>query len=160
MVIERIELIANNEGISLFELERKIGASRGLFYKAKQGKNDIQSKWLSLIVENFPLYSAKWLLTGEGAMMATQDDSDTPITPPPVSPISKSTILVQLIDKLAEQAELIGNLSAEKRILDAEKRALEAEKRALEAELQLLREQTTMGLLSADGAFSSTAQIG
>lgn len=61
---DRIAHIAKREGITVFELEREIGASKGTLYKAVRGNTDIQSKWLSKLAIRFPHYSAKWLLTG------------------------------------------------------------------------------------------------
>nr|DAT39302.1 MAG TPA: SOS-response transcriptional repressor [Caudoviricetes sp.] len=65
MIIERIKIMADTEGISLAELERKIGASQSTLSKAYKGKKDIQSKWLTAIVMLYPQYSADWILTGE-----------------------------------------------------------------------------------------------
>lgn len=77
-VIERINQIAEIEGVSIFEIERKIGASKGTLYKALQKNTDIQSKWLSKVVENYPLYSTSWLLTGKGDM--TREDRKSSIS--------------------------------------------------------------------------------
>ncbi|MDY6122109.1 MAG: hypothetical protein SPI72_03410 [Porphyromonas sp.] len=74
-VIERINQIAETEGVSIFEIERKIGASRGTLYKALQKNTDIQAKWLSKVVENYPLYSTSWLLTGRGDMIKEEHKS-------------------------------------------------------------------------------------
>lgn len=65
-ILERISQIADLENITIGKIEQKIGASKGVLYKAIQKGSDIQSKWLVLIVENFPLYRAEWLLTGKG----------------------------------------------------------------------------------------------
>lgn len=79
---ERIGQLANNEGISIFELERVIGASKGTVYKAIQKNTDIQAKWISKIVENYTLYSPDWLLTGSGEMIrAGHQPNMIPATP-------------------------------------------------------------------------------
>lgn len=79
---ERIGQLANNEGISIFELERVIGASKGTVYKAIQKNTDIQAKWISKIVENYTLYSPDWLLTGSGEMIrAGYQPNMIPATP-------------------------------------------------------------------------------
>ena len=67
-ILSRIEKIADSEGITITALERKIGASKGVLSRAVANGTDIQSKWVQLIVENYPLYSANWLLTGRGKM--------------------------------------------------------------------------------------------
>lgn len=70
-ILSRINEIATREGITITALERCIGASRGVISKAIKNSTDIQSKWLVLICENFPQYSAHWLLTGNGNMLST-----------------------------------------------------------------------------------------
>lgn len=68
-ILLRFEEIARREGISIGALERKIGASKGVISRAITNGTDIQSKWLVNIVENYPSYSADWLLTGDGPML-------------------------------------------------------------------------------------------
>lgn len=65
-VLDRIAQIAEREQISIGKLERIIGASKGVLSRAISNKSDIQSKWISRIVENYPQYSGDWLLTGNG----------------------------------------------------------------------------------------------
>ncbi len=61
--------MAAHEGITIGAIEKKIGASRGVLSKAIKNGTDIQSKWLALICEEFPHFSPKWLLLGEGEMI-------------------------------------------------------------------------------------------
>ncbi|HPW66062.1 MAG TPA: S24 family peptidase [Salinivirgaceae bacterium] len=68
-MIERIRKIIENEQISVRAFEQKIKASNGLIRKAIANNTDIQSKWVTNIVENYPQYSADWLLTGSGSML-------------------------------------------------------------------------------------------
>lgn len=68
-ILDRIQKIASNEGIKIGALERQIGASKGVISRAINNGTDIQSKWIQIIVENYPLYSAEWLLTGRGEML-------------------------------------------------------------------------------------------
>lgn len=68
-VLSRIQDIARNEGITIGALERCIGASKGVLSRAISNGTDIQSKWISILVENYPQYSPAWLLTGEGTML-------------------------------------------------------------------------------------------
>ncbi|MCC8035896.1 MAG: peptidase S24 [Rikenellaceae bacterium] len=65
-ILLRIQEIAVNEGITISALERKIGASKGVLSRAINHNTDIQAKWLQSLVENYPAYSEKWLLTGRG----------------------------------------------------------------------------------------------
>lgn len=74
-IIPRIKQIALNEDITIGALERVIGASKGVLSRAIANGTDIQSKWLQAIVENYPQYSAQWLLTGDGEMLNTNRPS-------------------------------------------------------------------------------------
>lgn len=112
-ILSRIKLLAENEGITIGALERKIGASKGVLSRAISNGTDIQSKWLVSIVENYPRYSAQWLLTGRGDMfvdMESKGNSNDSVKEKDPS----SQILLDLIDKkdnlIREQCELIGRL--------------------------------------------------
>lgn len=74
-VLSRIKIIADNEGITLTMLEKNIGASKGVLTKALAKNTDIQSKWVTLVAENYPHYSAKWILTGKGPMRLEKDEN-------------------------------------------------------------------------------------
>ncbi len=79
----RINEIAMRQGISIGMMEKSIGASKGVLSRALKNDTDIQSKWITLIIENYPQYNANWLLTGIGDMLLEEDDSmvnETPIT--------------------------------------------------------------------------------
>ena len=68
-ILSRIQEIASNGGITIGAMERTIGASKGMLSRAINNGTDIQAKWLSIIVENYPRYSTGWLLTGAGSML-------------------------------------------------------------------------------------------
>lgn len=68
-ISDRIKKIAENEGISLYALEKKINASKGVLYISATKGTDVNSKWLSSIIKLYPKYSSEWLLTGEGNMI-------------------------------------------------------------------------------------------
>ena len=73
-ILEKIAQIAQNEGITIGALEKSIGASKGVLSRALTQGTDIQFKWVGKIVENYPHYSAQWLLTGEGEMLLSSSD--------------------------------------------------------------------------------------
>lgn len=81
-ILDRINEIALSESITITELERVIGASKGVLSRALKNKTDVNSKWIQNIVENYPLYSTRWLLTGEGNMFK---DDNSPHTLIPVN---------------------------------------------------------------------------
>jgi hypothetical protein len=64
-LLTRIKEIAEKEGVTVGFIEKQIGASKGVLSRAIKNNTDIQAKWLQTIVENYPGYSAAWLLTGE-----------------------------------------------------------------------------------------------
>lgn len=64
--------MADREGMSVSAFEVTIGASKGVFTRALTNGTDIQSKWLISLLENYPDYSAEWLLRGEGPMLCAQ----------------------------------------------------------------------------------------
>jgi phage repressor protein C with HTH and peptisase S24 domain len=68
-ILRRIKLIVDREGDTITSLENKIGASKGVLSRALKNDSDIQSKWVQLIVENYPLYNAEWLLIGKGDIL-------------------------------------------------------------------------------------------
>ena len=86
-------------------MERSLGASKGVLSRAISNGTDIQSKWIQILVENYPLYSSEWLLTGTGNML--KSDLDKPIeahkrsTEPPKSSNKRRGIPLIPIDAVA-----------------------------------------------------------
>lgn len=72
-ILDRISKISENEGITITSLEKAIGASKGVLSRAIAKKTDILSKWTQAVVENYPQYSANWLLTGKGPMLRDEN---------------------------------------------------------------------------------------
>lgn len=72
--IDRIKLMADHENIKITALEKQIGASKGVLSRAFNNKTDIQSKWLTKIIENYPQYDSLWLLTGKGEMLTEKEN--------------------------------------------------------------------------------------
>lgn len=88
-ILSRIQEIATNEGIKIGALEKRIGASKGVLSRAINNGTDIQSKWIQVLVENYPLYSTEWLLTGKGCML--KDDGDNVEAPPATNSLTVGT---------------------------------------------------------------------
>lgn len=78
-IISRISELADLEKITITALERQIGASKGVLSRALSKNTDIQSKWVGLIVENYPHFNAGWLLTGKGEMLIQEEKADISI---------------------------------------------------------------------------------
>ncbi|EGK00470.1 hypothetical protein [Dysgonomonas gadei] len=79
-MIERIEQFVEYLGISVRAFEQKIGASNGLIRKAITNKSDIQSKWISIIVDRFPQINTEWLLIGKGPMLKIDSENTVNIS--------------------------------------------------------------------------------
>lgn len=73
-ILENLVILAQNEGITIGALEKIIGASKGVLSRAISNGTDIQAKWITRVVENYPQYSATWLLTGNGNMLREQSE--------------------------------------------------------------------------------------
>ncbi|MCM8873120.1 MAG: hypothetical protein NDJ65_07585 [Paludibacteraceae bacterium] len=78
-ILSRIQEIADKKAITITALETKLGASKGVLSRALRNDTDIQSKWLQIIVENYPDISPSWLLTGEGPMLKADSDGDVKV---------------------------------------------------------------------------------
>lgn len=125
-ILSRIQEIASAEGITIGALERQIGASKGVLSRAINNGTDIQSKWVQTIVENYPRYSPRWLMTGRGEMIA-----DEPTTIAKQQPIITDERLVtqgvtpelitELLNRITEQAAEIGRLQEQIRQMTIEK---------------------------------------
>lgn len=117
-ILARIEQIVSNESITITALERKIGASKGVLSRAIAKNTDIQSKWLILIVENYPLYSTDWLLTGHGEMLKKESLSTPDLI---IANLSHNEAIIALLKeqtkekdaKIETQAQEIGALKSE-----------------------------------------------
>jgi hypothetical protein len=70
-ISDRILQIINNEGISVRSFETIIGCSNGTIAKCVSKGTDVSSIWITKILENYPQYSAKWLLTGKEELKTT-----------------------------------------------------------------------------------------
>lgn len=92
-ILSRIQEIATNEGITIGAMERTIGASKGVLSRAINNGTDIQSKWIQTIVENYPQYSTRWLITGVAPMLCQEKNS-----PIHLSQSTDSTISIPLVD--------------------------------------------------------------
>jgi hypothetical protein len=140
-ILSRIQEIALNEGITIGALERQIGASKGVLSRAISNGTDIQSKWIQTIVENYPSYSTRWLLTGEGSMLRDNKipeeskRSNTPITTP-ISPAEESIIYKMYKDEKEEKEKLVKEKEAKIDQLQTELREKSEELAALKASHQ------------------------
>lgn len=108
-ISQRIKIVADNENIKITQLESKIGASKGVLSRSLNNNTDIQSKWITSIVENYPQYDAEWLLTGKGEMMKKETDNDSKHDSSPCNLCAEKDKLIaslnREIDTLTQQKE-------------------------------------------------------
>lgn len=108
-IIPRIKEIAASEGITIGTMERTIGASKGVLYRAINNGTDIQAKWLAAIVENYPQYSEEWLLTGKGGKLKQTcheiDNTAIPVETRPRIPLEASAGTLSLIIRSITEAD-------------------------------------------------------
>lgn len=109
-ILQRLKILTDNEGIAIGKLERIIGASKGVLSRAINNDTDIQAKWLEIIADNYPQYSAEWLLRGEGSMLK---DNQPLTTVQPPSDIPSNDLIKPLLDRIEAQAIEIDHLKIE-----------------------------------------------
>lgn len=68
-MIERLSQFIQYQELSIRAFELSINASDGMIRRAISNKTDIQSKWLTVIAENYPDLNIDWLITGKGEMI-------------------------------------------------------------------------------------------
>jgi len=67
-IIKRIEKYLTSSKISTRQFELAIGTSNGAISRAIKKGTDIQSKWLSKIIDTYTDINPEWLLVGKGNM--------------------------------------------------------------------------------------------
>ena len=127
-ILPRIKQIAINEGITIGALERVIGASKGVLSRAIANGTDIQSKWLEAIVENYPQYSAQWILTGIGEMLISGTGEADKVASDLTELVPKGNLPEGIWLYLQQKDNEIGRLNKEIGRLEARIEELERER--------------------------------
>lgn len=112
-ILLRIQKIAKNEGITIGALERSIGASKGVLSRAISNGTDIQSKWISILVEKYPRYSTHWLLTGEDPMLRQAHKLDSEVVAHPVQAVGEGIPLIPI-------SAMAGAFSGDQQVMEYE----------------------------------------
>ena len=110
-ISDRVHRIIENEELTFRAFEKKIKCSNGLisrFVKNGQSKDeanftDISGRWLSIIIETFPKYDARWLLTGKGNMFM---GDNRPTTDGDIKPADKEARKPNSSNKPCRECEL------------------------------------------------------
>lgn len=74
---DRLRKFLDSKGISVRQFEQMIGSSDGKIAKFMATNSSLKSDTLSKIMEVFPQLSIEWLITGEGEMLKTADNSSS-----------------------------------------------------------------------------------
>ena len=93
-LIDRIELIANDNERSIRAFEMKIGISSGYIYQMKKNKGNIGIDVITNILETYPKYNLEWLITGNGEIYKNEADSPQNIEAKP-----EETTEIKIISK-------------------------------------------------------------
>lgn len=109
-IVFRIKQIADKEGIKITQLEEKLGASKGVLSRSLKNNTDIQSKWLTLLVENYPQYNPGWLLTGTGEMILNNNGENSNIVSEPILKYGKCKYCEEKERLIKEKEERIQEL--------------------------------------------------
>lgn len=113
MILDRIKQFIDHKGIAVSAFERSIGMSNASFGKSLKNGGAIGTDKLENFLNVYPEVSPTWLLTGEGEMLKQND----------IEPENAGPIIKQLLDKITEQAEEIGQLKERIAQLEREKAA-------------------------------------
>lgn len=79
-MINRLSQYIEFKKLSIRSFEAKINASDGMIRRAIKNNTDIQSKWLTVIADNFHDINIEWLVTGRGEMLKTEIEKSSVIT--------------------------------------------------------------------------------
>ncbi|MDO5608885.1 MAG: hypothetical protein Q4G08_10565 [Capnocytophaga sp.] len=125
--------VAENENIRITNLEKKIGASKGVLSRAIANNTDIQAKWILSLVENYPRYNPEWLLTGKGSML--KGTAEPAVSVPPVG----NDKYVELLEKNnALLEDKVALLEENKALLEKEITRLSTENERIDNEIARL----------------------
>lgn len=109
--VERLLEYLEIKGITENKATVDCQLSQGLIYQAKSGKSDLGSRAIEKILNTYKDLSRIWLLTGEGDMLVTQNQSEI-LTE--VKPTSNNPLIEYLQRKIAELESKVDKLNDEK----------------------------------------------
>lgn len=73
-IVSRLKDYVVSKDISIRQFELSIGVSSGAISRAFKNDTDIQSKWISKIIHEYPDINVEWLITGKGDMVKHEKD--------------------------------------------------------------------------------------
>lgn len=126
MILERIKQFMDYKGISTAAFERSIGMANASFGKSLKKGGAIGTDKLEKILSTYPEISPVWLMTGRGEMLADKDTiptkqqpfiADERLVTQGVTP----ELIMELLNRITEQAAEIGRLQEQIRQMTIEK---------------------------------------
>ena len=79
MVVERIKEFMESRGMTVSAFEKAVGVGNATFSKAFKKGSWIGTDKLEMVLSAFPELSPRWVLTGEGSMISSEDKRDRQI---------------------------------------------------------------------------------
>lgn len=122
MILNRIKQYIDSKGITIAAFERSIGMSNASFGKSLKKGGTIGSDKLEKILQVYSDLSPVWLLTGEGSMLKGEGEA----TDTELKPGKSESVSMEVMNKIAAQAEEIGRLKERNSQLERENMNLQA----------------------------------
>lgn len=125
--IERLFVFFEAKGIKHTPIERELGFTNGYLGKMRDRKGSIGSDLLENIFSFFPDLNPDWLIMGNGSMLRSEQEQSAPslVAQPIAQSDQSSEAMMHMINTIASQAELIGQLKNEKEVLQSRIQQLE-----------------------------------
>ena len=135
-IVTRIGEFASSKKISIRTIEAAIGSGNGTLAKAVGTDKEVQTKWVSRFMDNYPEVNPAWLLTGKGKMLI----EDFPVEDNRVEEPKGELVTKEVIRQKQEVIEAL------KRLVDSMEGQLKDKERLIEMKDRLIRELEEKGL--------------
>lgn len=97
-IIDRINIIREREEVNKSQFERKISKSTGYLNMLEKKDGQPGVDVILKIIEAFPKYNLKWLMTGEGEILKSEEEKS--VFKEPASSYEKETTLLAVRDDI------------------------------------------------------------
>lgn len=104
-VLDRLKEIMEREGISPSALADSVNISRPLLSHVLSGRNKPSLQLVFKVLENYPEYSADWLLFGKEAEIKKPDEENYSSSPPATPKFPLSEPFISSPDRISGKIE-------------------------------------------------------
>lgn len=126
-IIDRINIIRENEGLNKSEFERSINKSSGYLNMLEKKKAMPSAEVLIDVTDLYPNYNLKWILKGEGEMLRGHVPEGKSLAMEQGEKYQTKTEIMMMLEQRLADKELIIKLQEEKiQELQKNKRKLDA----------------------------------